>query len=81
MNIAERQPAGRIAALEFILTQTLGIAASQVADKDTLFSLLRESFDEHAQTLPDEIRVYASEASNQFLTRAARIAVRWPARQ
>lgn len=81
MTTAERQLAGRVAAIEFILTQTLGITTARAADKNTLFSVLRESFDEQAQALPDEIRIYASEAANQFLTRAAHVAERWPERQ
>lgn len=79
-NIAERQLAGRVAAIEFILTQTLGIAASQIADKDALFSLLRKSFDQQADVLPDDVRVYAAEAANQILSRAAPVAERWPPR-
>jgi len=81
MNAAEKQLAGRVAAIEFILTQTLGIAAAQAGDREALFNVLRETFDQHAQTLSDDIRIYASQAADQVLSRAMRVAERWPARQ
>lgn len=81
MNAAERQLAGRVAAIELILTQTLGIAAARAADKDTLFSVLRESFDEQARALPDDVRIYASEVADRVLSRSAHVAERWPVRQ
>lgn len=78
MNISNEQLAGRIAAVELILIQALAIAGARTSDKDTLFSVLRESFDDRSDRLPDAVRLYAVEAADRIYASALETAKQWP---
>jgi hypothetical protein len=78
MSVTHEQLVGRIAAVEFILIQTLGIVTSSAVDKETLFSVLRESFDDRFHRLPDDVRPYAADTADRIFSAALEISRRWP---
>lgn len=74
MSDLNKELAARVAALEFLLIQTLFVAANQIKDLDVdaFISALRASFDERSVRLDDEAGQIALETFDRMLSSVER---------
>ena len=73
MNTSNEELAARVAAIEFVLIQTLIIATREVKDRERFFSILRSSFDERSVKLSDRAGAVALETADRILSLAEKI--------
>ncbi|HEY1718843.1 MAG TPA: hypothetical protein VGH42_11215 [Verrucomicrobiae bacterium] len=60
--------AARVAAIEFVLIQTLILVTREVKDYEKIFSILRSSFDERSVRLGDEAGMEALETVDRIFS-------------
>jgi hypothetical protein len=70
MNISNEQLAGRMAAIEFLMIQTLAMLAKNYDDKDAMFAIIKQSFAQRTDRLPEDVRWYAVDAADRVLSSA-----------